>query len=203
MFNLPESTRIKKNIFKKLIYNRFQNELSGKKKQIFDQDISKITIINEISQQSINIDSTEEVNAIFVVKIELRRMNYNNQSLELITQLFGQHLLLAIQYNDKYRLAIYESKLLMSDWKNQEDINLTLSGLNLQKVWENLVTQVANIQIEKGNTLLEQIEIESQRQNLIKLIDSTERKARREAQAKKKFKLFKKAQQYKKELERL
>lgn len=187
MFNLPESTRIKKNIFKKVIYNRFQNELSGKKKQIFDQDISKITIINEISQQSTNIDSTEEVNAIFVVKIELRRMNYNNQSLELIMQLFGQHLLLAIQYNDKYRLAIYESKLLMSDWKNQEDINLTLSGLNLQKVWENLVTQVANIQIEKGNTLLEQIEIENQRQNLSKLIDSTEKKARREAQAKKKI----------------
>ena len=180
MFNLPKSTKIKKNIFKKVIYNRFQHELSGKKKQIFDQDISKITIINEISQQSTNIDSTEEVNAIFVVRIELRRMNYNNQ-----------------------RLAIYESKLLMSDWKNQEDINLTLSGLNLQKVWENLVTQVANIQIEKGNTLLEQIEIENQRQNLSKLIDSTEKKARREAQAKKKFELFKKVQQYKKELEQL
>ncbi|MBR1773875.1 MAG: hypothetical protein IJ749_08230, partial [Eubacterium sp.] len=39
---------IRKPIHKKLIYQKFSSELSGDKKSRFDEDISRITITNEI-----------------------------------------------------------------------------------------------------------------------------------------------------------
>ena len=53
--------------------------------------------------------------------------------------------------------------------------NNALQGLDLTKVWENLVAEVGSINIEEGNTLQEQIEIEG-RKKLRKLIASTEKR---------------------------
>lgn len=203
MFNLPKSTEIRKNIFKKTIYDTFPDELSGKKKGNFDKEISKITITNEISEQSVNIPKAEDITAIFVVKIDLKKKEYQDSNIILISKLFGQNLLLALNYEGEYRLAIYENKLLVGDWKKEEDISLKIQGLNLKKVWENLVTQVADIEIEKSNTLEEQIKIEDEKERLEKLIARTEKKAKKELQAKKKLELFKEIKEYKKKLEEL
>ena len=48
MFGLPSSTEIRKPVHKKLLYQKFPDELSGEKKERFDADISRIIIINEI-----------------------------------------------------------------------------------------------------------------------------------------------------------
>ena len=77
MFDLPKSTEIRKPIHKKLIYQKFSTELSRDKKSRFDEDISRIIITNEISENSINIKATEDVSAIFVVQIELKTRDYN------------------------------------------------------------------------------------------------------------------------------
>ncbi len=203
MFNLPKASEIKRIIYKKLIYEKFPKELSGKKKERFDRDIGRITVINEISEQSVNISAAEEVSAIFVLRIDLKTKNYNDANIILISKLFGQRLLLALHYEGKYRLAIYESKLLVSEWKSEDKIKLSLTGLNLKSVWENLVLQVTDIKIEEGNTLSEQIEKEDLKEKLSKQIEATENKARREIQAKKKFEFFKQIKAYEKELEEL
>lgn len=203
MFNLPKATEIKKNIYKKIIYEKFSEELSGKKKERFDKDISRIAIINEISEQSIKIPKTEEVPAIFVLKIDLRTKDYLETNIVLISKLFGQKLLLVLAYQDEYKLAIYETRLITSNWQKEDNIEIKLIGLNLKSVWENLVTQVGDIEIAEGNSLKDQIEIESQKGKLKKLIESTEKRARRETQAKKKFELYKQIKEYKKELEGL
>ncbi len=203
MFDLPEKTKIKKIIYKNTIYQRFPKELSGKKKERFDQDISRITITNELSEKSINMTKTKEVPAIFVVKIDLKTKEYLDSNIILISKLFGQKLLLILSYKNEYRLAIYETNLLVSDWKKEDEIHINLNGLNLKAVWENLVIQVGNFTLEKDNNLKEQIEIENEKNRLMKLINITENKARKEKQSKKKFKLFKELNQYKKQLEDL
>lgn len=72
---------------------------------------------------------------------------------------------LVLAYEDELRLAIYENKFIVSNWQKEEDITIALQDLDLTKVWENLVTEVGSIDIEEGNTLQEQIEIESQKKN--------------------------------------
>ncbi|MGF3141223.1 DUF4391 domain-containing protein [Facklamia sp. P13064] len=203
MFNLPKKTQIKKNIYKKLIYEKFPKELSGNKKEIFDKEIKKITLINEISEQSINVRPTDDVSAIFVVLIELKTKDFTNANISLVSRLFGQKILVALKYEDEYKLSIYETKLLLGEWKNEDEIKLKLQGLDLSLIWENLVTQVADIEIEEGNSLEEQISLEAKKEKLIKLIEKTEKQARKESQAKKKFELYKQLKKYKRELEEM
>ena len=203
MFELPKSTEIRKPIHKKLIYQKFSTELSGDKKSRFDEDISRIIITNEISENSINIKATEDVSAIFVVQIELKTRDYNDRNIILVSKLFGQNLLLVLHYEDEYQLAIYETKLLKSDWKAESDITLSMQGLDMKGVWDHLVTQVSGIAPEEGNTLSEQIGIEAEKEKLRKQIADLENKARKEAQSKEKFEMFQRVKEYQKKLEEM
>ena len=94
-----------------------------------------------------------------------------------------------LHYENKYQLAIYETRLLKSDWKNEEEISLKLNGLDLGSVWDNFVTQVSDINVQAGNTLEEQINVEAEKEKLQKQIVDLELKARKEVQSKKKFEM--------------
>ncbi|MCR5731053.1 MAG: DUF4391 domain-containing protein [Ruminococcus sp.] len=190
MFDLPKSTEIRKPIHKKLIYEKFPTDLSGDKKTRFDEDISRIVITNEISENSVNIRATDDIPAVFVVQIELKTKEYNDRNIILVSRLFGQKLLLVLHYEDEYQLAIYETQLLKSNWQKEEDIRLHIDGLDLGTVWNNLVIAVSGISATDGNTLTEQIGIEAEKAKMLKQIDELERKARKETQSKKKFELY-------------
>ena len=133
----------------------------------------------------------------------MKTKNYLDSNIILIFKLFGQKLLIVLAYEDEFRLAIYKTKLLVNDWQKENQIDINITGLNLKLIWENLVSQVSSIQVEEGSTLKEQIDLEGQKNRLKKLIATTEKKARREIQAKKRLELFKEAQRYKKQLEDL
>lgn len=203
MFALSNTTEIKKTITKKLIYEKFKNKLTTNQKSKFDKEISKITLINEISERSIHIPKTDAVAGIFVIKVELKTKDYSEKNIVLISQLIEQKLLIALKYEDKYQLCINETKLFKNQWSDEEDIRLEITGTNLEEVWENLVAQVGNIDIQDGNTLQEQIEINNEKQKLEKLIQSTEKKAQRESQSKKKLQYYQQIREYEKQLEKL
>lgn len=203
MFALPNTTEIKKTISKKSIYEKFKNKLTSSQKSKFDNEISKITLINEISEQSTRIPKTENVTGIFVIKVELKTKDYSEKNIVLISKLIEQKLLIALKHEDQYQLCINEAKLFKKQWSDENDINLEITGTNLEEVWENLVAQVGNIDIQDGNTLQEQIEIDNEKQKLEKLIQSTEKKAQRESQSKKKLQYYQQIREYEKQLEKL
>ena len=77
---------------------------------------------------------------------------------------------------------------------------MTLTGLDLDAVWENLLTQIGNVTMEPGRTLGEQLAVDERRVRLKKQIEQLERKARVEKQPKKKFELHQQILILKKEL---
>lgn len=201
MFGLPSSTEIRKPVHKKLLYQRFPDELSGEKKERFDADISRIIVVNEISESSVNIRATEKIEAIFVVLVELKTKEYNDRNISLISRLFGQNLLMILHFQDEYQLAIFETRLLKSEWNTEFELNL--NGLDLSTVWEGFITEVSGIVASEDNTLEEQIGIEAEKEKLQKTIAELENKARKEAQSKKKFEMFQRIKEYQKKLEEL
>ena len=203
MFALSNTTEIKKAISKKLIYEKFKNKLTPNQKSKFDKEISKITLINEISERSIQIPKTDAVAGIFVIKVELKTKDYSESNIVLISKLIEQKLLIALKYEDQYQLCINETKLFKNQWSDEKGINLEIAGTNLEEVWERLVAQVGDIDIQDGNTLQEQIEIDDEKQKLEKLIQSTEKKAQREPQSKKKLQYYQQIREYEKQLEKL
>ena len=148
--------------------------LSGEKKERFDADISRIIITNEISEASVNIRPTEKIQSIFVVQVELKTKDYNDRNIILISRLFGQNLLMILHYEDEYQLAIYETRLLKSEWKNE--FELSLIGLDLSSVWDGFITAVSGIVAGEDNTLEEQIHIRSRERKIKKTISGFRKK---------------------------
>lgn len=203
MFGLPASTEIRKPVPKTVIFEKFATELSGARKKSFDNDISRIFVINEISSVSVNIREGEEVKAIFMVLVELKNKDYDERNVALIAKLFGQKLIICLHYEEMYQLGIYQTKILYSDWISEIEMRLRLEGLDLDSVWKSLVSQVSGIIPEKNRSLDEQIVIEGEKDKLEKEIVKLEAQARRESQSKKKYELHERLLAYKKRLEEM
>lgn len=201
MFGLPASTEIRKPVPKTVIYEKFAAELSGNRKKSFENDVSRILVVNEISSVSVNIREGEEVKSIFAVLVELKNRDYDERNITLIAKLFGQKLLLILHHEDAYQLGIYQTKILHSEWITESDRGLRLEGLDLDGVWKSLVSQVSGIIPKNEHTLDEQIAIEAEKEKLKKEVIRLEAQTRREPQSKKKYELHERLIAYKKKLE--
>ncbi len=187
MLGLPQATIMNKQLPKTAIYAKFQ--MNNAAKERFDTDISRISIIAEISPNTTGIAKGDEVASIFVLLVSLKRKDFAPNTVAQISKLIEQNMLLVLEYEGERKLAIYHSKLIQSEWTSAENCSIALKGLDLDAVWENLIVQVGGITIEQGNTLDEQIVVDEQKAKLEREISRLERLARTEKQPKKKFEL--------------
>ena len=187
MLGLPKATEMSKQLPKKAIYTKFQMNTAAKAK--IDADISRITIVNEIAPNKVNIPAGEDVKSFFVLLVSLKKKEYDEKTIATLSKLIPQNILFVLEYENESRLAIYHTKVMQTVWMSTEKQKVDLKGLNLGTVWENIVIAVGRVNIEKGNTLDEQIEINDKKQKLEKEIARLEKQARVEKQPKKKFEL--------------
>ena len=201
MLGLPKTTEMSKQLPKKAIYTKFQMNTAAKEK--IDADISRITIVNEIAPNKVNIPSGEDVKSFFVLLVSLKRKEYDEKMIATLSKLIPQNILFVLEYEDESRLAIYHTKVMQTAWMPTEEQRVELKGLNLDTVWENIVIAVGGVNIEKGNSLDEQIEINEKKQKLEKEIVKLEKQARAEKQPKKKFELVQAEKKLKEKLKLL
>lgn len=201
MLGLPKSTEIKKIIPKNALFAKFNMNTAAKEK--FDADIRRITLVGEVSKNTVAISQGETVTSFFVLLVSLKQEKYDEKNIVLLSKLIDQNMLLVLEYENKAKLAIYHTKLMTSEWKPIEEYNLTLTGLDLDAVWQNIVVQIGQVEIEQGKTLDEQIATDEQRSKLLNEIEKLDKKARSEKQPKKKFELAAEVKKLKKQLDEL
>lgn len=187
MLGLPKTTELNKQLPKTVIYAKFQMNTAAKAK--FDADISRISIVDEISPNTTGIAKGETIASIFVLLVSLKHKDFQPTTIAQISKLIDQKMLLILECEGQHKLAIYHTKLIQTDWKPVGQCIVQLKGLDLDAVWESFVTQVGGITIQQGNTLEQQIVVDEQRAKLEKEIARLEKLARAEKQPKKKFEL--------------
>ena len=198
MLGFPKSTEVNKQLPKKAIYSKFQFNNVAKEK--IDADISRITIANEISPERINVSAGENIKSFFVMSISLKNKEFDPRTITTLSKLVPQYILFVLGYQDEVKLAINHTRLMQSQWMPQEDATIELKGMNLDTVWENIVVQIGDVDIQEGNTLEEQIIEDEQQTKLKKEIARLEKQARAEKQPKKKFELVQKIKTLTKEI---
>ena len=114
--------------------------------------------------------------------------------------MFGQKLLLVLKYEEKQQMAIWQTRLILKDWAEPESLTVELTGLDLDKVWENIVARAAGMELQQGKTLNEQLAVQQKREKLQKEIARLEKLAWAEKQPKRKMELVKKKQAIQKEV---
>ena len=201
MLGLPKATEMSKQLPKKAIYAKFQMNTAAKEK--IDADISRITIVNEIAPNKVNIPAGDEVKNFFVLLVSLKRKEFDEKTIATLSKLIPQNILFILEYGNESKLAIYHTKIMQTDWKSTEEQRIELQGLNLDKVWENLIRSLECGVWNEELSLDENIALHEQQEKLQRQIIKLEKQARAEKQPKKKFELAGKVKKLKEELKQM
>lgn len=191
MYGLPKSTERKRQLPKKAIYAKF--DLKPSQRESFDTDIARIDIVAVVSPATVPaLSEGEEIKEFYLLAVQMKRKEYDSKNIALLTKLIPQKMVLALQFEEQTQFAIHHTKLITSSWKflSPDSSFLTVEGLNLDIVWENIVKSIGNINVEDGNTLKEQIREDDERDKLLKEIAALERKMANEKQPRRKREYF-------------
>ena len=199
MYGLPHTTEIRKQLPKKAIYAKF--ELKPSQRDGFDAEVSRIDIVAVVSSTTVPAFAAgDNVKEFYVLDVQLKKKDYDEKNIAMLSKLMPQNILFSLQYEDETQLAVYHTKLIKSDWKSTADIEIRLSGLNLDTVWENIIKDIGEIHVREGKTLTEQIQEDERLRVLKRQIEELERKCRTEKQPRRRLELYEKLTSLKKQL---
>ena len=199
MLGLPPSTELNKPLPKTAVFAKFA--LTAKQREHFDADISRMTLVNAVSPHTVPaLAEGGEVKSFYVLSVQLKRKDYDAKNITMLARLIPQHLLFFLQCNDEMQLVVFHERLFVSAWcRLCETKPLPLQGLDLDKVWANLVTHIGNFSQQGENTLKEQIIHDEKQAKLRKQIEALEKKCRAERQPRRKQELFEELKKLKKQ----
>lgn len=199
MLGLPSTTAINKPLAKKALFERFKPAVAERKR--FDEQISRLAIVAEISPHTVNLAASEAVSAIYVITVTLKTPDCDRKNIALLAQFIDQRLVFVLQYQDHARLAVYRTaKLLVSEDKPIDAWQLKLTGRDLECAWNHIIADIAHIDLKSGQDLDAIIAENDRRENLLNQIAALEKKARAEKQPRRKWTYAEEIQRLKKEL---
>lgn len=203
MYGLPSSTELHKRIAKSEFIKRF--DISGKQRNTFDRDVSRIEIVGTISPRTMPaLREGIKVKSLYVMEITLKRKEYDKRSIVLLAEKTPQNLLLVLLHEGEASIAVYYGgKLFSSRWQNAGDIQIIIDANDLDVVWQHIVAQAGNISVEEGNTLDTQISLDTRKALLSKKIEQLRRKSLKEQQPRKKADMHNEMLRLKEELKGL
>ena len=175
MLGLPKSTEVSLTLYKKDILANFEG--TPKQKNLFNDDISSLKIVNELSQRSLPVEPSKTINGIFIIEIVPKYQEIHQEAIEMIFRLIPQHIVIALHYNDFIRLVIHQGKTFMTEWM-QIGYTLNIEGLSIDEIWKHIVEIIGNFQVTEGRTLEKQIEHDSEIQAILLKMEKLEAKKR-------------------------
>lgn len=202
MLGLPKTAEISKALPKKAIFEHFNPSPSDRK--LFDEQIKRLSIVAEISPHTVAVKAGASVAAVYVILVTLKVATCDPKNIALLSKLIDQRMLFVLQFGDSARLAVYRAgKVLMSESKPLSEWELSLNGLDLDAVWDNIIAEIAGFNITSDKDLDSIIIENDRREKLLRKITVLEKKARTETQPRKKWDLVNEIKKLKKELEEL
>jgi hypothetical protein len=213
MLDLPKSTEFGKRIAKQKFYDNL--DIAAQVKKVFAEQISLITWRNKIAPATVNIAAGEAVTEIEVFVIRLNQRELDKRVLPLIDRGIPYHILFLLEYGGEVQAwigykeeaqaaAFKPGMYYHTEWLAPEALNLRIDGLDMDKVYENFIRQVAGKRIDgAASGIKEAVTRDERRQKLIREITALEKKVRREKQFNRQVELNGELKQLRKRLEEL
>ena len=214
MINLPKSTEFNKRIPKQKFYEKL-NVTPALKRSFIDQ-IKTVIWRNKIAESTINIAPGKAVTEIEIFEIQLNSSELDTDVLKLIDKEIPYHIVFILSFDGKYQAwtaykeeaasgnsAFKVDTYYHTEWLEEEKLPLKADGLDIDRVYENFVRQIAGDALKNVNdeSLKESVEREKRREQLKKQIAVLEAKMRKEKQFNKQVEMNGQLKRLKKELE--
>lgn len=215
MLNLPERTLYKKRISKNKFYSKIN--VDSKLESMFREEVDYIIWKHKLSEETTNIESTDEVQEIQVFEVFLKTGELSREVLENIDRVIPYPILFMLRYGDKVKLSISykernktdENKMVIksyyeTNWMKEEDLDFNIiSGLTLKDVYDNILRQLLPIKSSIEENIEDIIELNEKIEKLKREISILEKKVIREKQFNKKVELNRELRMKAKELDSL
>ena len=196
MFQLPLATAINKPLFKKAIFEKFN--LNAAERDRFDADISRMALVARVSPATVPaLTKGKEIEGFYVLQVSLKRKDYDSKNILMLQKLIPQKLIFALQYDEQTKFCIFHTRLQQSAWMATDEAVITLQGLTLDDVWNNIVATIGGLDAQAEETIEEQIIHREQQEKLLRQIESLEKQCRAEKQTRKKYELHQQLQELK------
>lgn len=154
MLGLPQSTEVKRPLPKAQLYKRFDWKPS--QRESFDRDVSRLDFINWISSRTLPaIAEGADVKEIFVIEVSLKNRDYDPTNIVLLAKSIPQRVIYLLRFEDEAMLAVYHSKLFTAPWQSIDSATVALTGLNLDAIWEAIVSSIGQFSVAQENSLTE------------------------------------------------
>jgi len=198
MINLPKNCEVNKFIPKKTFYEKVN--ISSSAKQEFIDKLEKIFWKYKLSEDTINITKTEDVEEIEIFELVLKEKCDVKNIIKIITKEIPYVILFVIKYNKEFQYAIkFDDNILITNWNEKKDFNFI--GINLKEVYNNIIRKIIDDNSNEDIKII--LEKNKQKEELKKRINALRNKINKEIQFKKKVELNQELRILEKELEGL
>ena len=216
MLGLPKSTEFNKRIPKQKFYENLS--VTPALKRVFIDQIKVIYWRNKVAATTMNLAAGDIVTEVEVFEVKLATPQLDISVLRQIDKEIPYHIVFLLEYDGKYQAwtaykeatasgnnAFKVGTYYHTEWLPESELPLKVDGLNIDKVYENFVRQIAGdaLQGESAESLKESVERDARRQELQKQITALQAKVRKEKQLNKQVQLNADLKRMRKELEEL
>lgn len=135
------------------------------KRAIVD-DVEQIVWSHALTAETLNVNRSEAVRQIDVLTITLRKRDYNEKILEVIEKAIPRHILFILRFKNECRFLIhykeaYENvkgkfrivETYATDWQPDDEVTLSVTGLDMEYVYHNFVYQIAGNDLVKDPSM--------------------------------------------------
>lgn len=216
MLGLPKSTEFNKRIPKQKFYENLS--VTPAVKRVFIDQIKVIYWRNKIAATTMNLGTGDTVTEVEVFEVKLVSPQLDVSVLRQIDKEIPYHIIFMLECDGKYQAwtaykestasgnnAFKVGTYYHTEWMPEAELPLKVDGLNIDKVYENFVRQIAGGALQTGSdeSLKESVERDAKKQLLEKQISALQAKVRKEKQLNKQVQLNTELKRLRKELEEL
>ena len=188
MYGLPPNTLINKPLYKKAVFEKFN--LKAAERDRFDADISRMALVARVSSATVPaLTKGKEIEGFYVLQVVLKRKNFDSKNILMLQKLIPQKLIFVLQFEEQTQFCIFHTRLQQSVWMPTDEATITLQGLLLDDVWNNIVAAIGGLDAQAEESIEEQIIQREQQEKLLRQIESLEKQCRTEKQTRKKYEL--------------
>ena len=216
MLGFPVSTEFNKRIPKQKFYENL--DVSPALRRVFVDQIKLVYWRNKLAASTLNIAAGDTVAEVEVFEVRLNEPQLDEAVLKQIDKEIPYHILFILTCDGKAQAwigykeaaasgsnAFKVSRYYHTDWVPEDELRLSIDGLNMDAVYESLVRQIARdtLQSDSGESLKESVARDEKRKQLEKQIAALESKMQKEKQLNRRMEMNAEIKKIQSELKRI
>ena len=216
MLGFPVSTEFNKRIPKQKFYESL--DVSPALRRVFVNQIELVYWRNKLAASTLNIAAGDTVTEVEVFEVRLNEPQLDEAVLKQIDKEIPYHILFILTCEGKAQAwigykeaaasgsnAFKVSRYYHTEWVPEDELHLSIDGLNMDAVYESLVRQIARdtLQSDSGESLKESVARDEKRKQLEKQIAALESKMQKEKQLNRRMEMNAEIKKIQSELKRI